>query len=87
VALGRSAVVGTARLAEDIARGQAVARYSLEGFSRGRWQPLARGTTIGYCKLDRFAPVEVDRLRVTVEDAVSTLETLRIAAYGSPVAR
>ena len=87
VTLGRSAVVGTARLAEDIARGQAIARYSLEGFTRGRWQPLARGTTIGYCKLDRFAPVEVDRLRVTVEDAVGTPDGLSIAAYGSRVTR
>jgi alpha-L-fucosidase len=79
--LPRSTRVAIARLAEDIARGQTIARYTLEGLTGGSWRPLARGTTIGYCKLDRFPPVDVQRVRVIVEDAVAEPEPLQIALY------
>jgi alpha-L-fucosidase len=68
-------------LKEPIERGQVVARYLVQGLTRGGWQPLARGTTIGYRKLDRFAPVEVTALRVTVEDALDTPPVVTVAAY------
>jgi alpha-L-fucosidase len=87
VNLGRGAVVGIARLAEDISRGQAVARYTLEGMSGGSWRTLASGTTIGYCKLDRFAPTQLELVRVLISDSVSTPEPLRIAVYGGETAR
>lgn len=68
-------------LREPIERGQVVARYLVQGLTHGGWQPLARGTTIGYRKLDRFAPVEVTALRVTIEDALDTPPVVTVAAY------
>jgi alpha-L-fucosidase len=79
--LGRPVAVGIADLREDISRGQVVARYALEGADRGAWQTLARGTTIGYCKLDRFMPVTVRRVRLTIEDAVASPPPVRIALF------
>lgn len=73
--------VSVTDLREPIERGQVVARYLVQGLTRGAWQPLARGTTIGYRKLDRFDPVEVSALRVTVEDALDTPPALAVAAY------
>jgi alpha-L-fucosidase len=64
------AVVGMADLREDIAQGQRVAAYVLEGRVDGAWRELARGTTIGYRRLERFAPVRVEEVRVRVTDAV-----------------
>ena len=80
--LGRTATVSTARLEEDIARGQRVARYALHGAGDdGAWRELARGTTIGYAKLDRFEPAGVRRVRLTIEDAVAAPERVALRLY------
>jgi alpha-L-fucosidase len=79
--LGGTRLVGVADLREPIEDGQSVAAYRLEGRQDGAWRELARGTTIGYRKLDRFAPVLADAVRVTVEDAAETPQPLRIRLY------
>lgn len=71
VDLGRAVPVGIDDLREDIAQGQYVARYTLEGLGDDGWRTLSRGTRIGYWKLDRFEAVRVRRVRLTVEDAVA----------------
>ena len=81
VTFGTPVTVSITDLKEPIERGQVVARYLVQGLTGGGWQPLARGTTIGYRKLDRFAPVEVTALRVTVEDALDTPPVVTVAAY------
>ncbi|MFI5311507.1 MAG: alpha-L-fucosidase [Gemmatimonadales bacterium] len=79
--LGRSAPVGIVDLREDIAFGQAVARYSVEGSDGGAWRTLSRGTTIGCRKLDRFQPVRVRRVRLVIEEAVAPPLPVKIALY------
>ena len=79
--LGRATRVGIADLREDISRGQAIARYTLEGADRGTWRMLARGTTIGFRKLDRFEPALVRRVRLTIDDAADAPQPVRIAIY------
>ncbi len=81
VNLGRTVTVGIARLEEDIARGQCVARYAVLGAADGDWRELSRGTTIGHRKLDRFASSPMQRVRVLVEDAVAEPRPLRIGLY------
>lgn len=82
--LGRAVLAGIADLREDITRGQCVARYTLEGLGDDGWTTLSRGTTIGYRKLDRFPPVRVRRVRLTVEDAVAAPRPIRIGLYSPP---
>ena len=81
--LGRTATVGISRLEEDIARGQCVARYAVLGTEsdRGSWRELARGTTVGHRKLDRFEPATVRKVRIEVQDAVAPPHRLRIGLY------
>ena len=67
VDLDRPAPVAIVDLAEDISRGQSVARYLVEGFDGVAWRTLSHGTTIGYRKLDRAAPVAVQRVRLTID--------------------
>ncbi|HZD06578.1 MAG TPA: alpha-L-fucosidase, partial [Longimicrobiales bacterium] len=79
---GRSVTVSVADLREDITRGQAVARYTLEGLDEATgWQVLSRGTTIGYRKLDRFAPTTLRRARLRVESRVGPPGPVRIGLY------
>lgn len=79
--LGRAVTIGMADVREDIARGQVVARYVLEGFAAGAWRPLAAGTTIGYRKLERFEPLRTQRVRLTITDAVSEPEPLHLGLF------
>jgi alpha-L-fucosidase len=79
--LGRTVTVGLARLEEDITQGQVVARYTLHGSDGGEWRPLSSGTTIGYARLDRFAPARLRRVRLVVEDAVGPPLPIRLGLY------
>ena len=69
VELRAPATVGIVDIRERIEEGQRVAAYRTEGRVGGVWRELVRGTTVGYRRLDRFAPVAVDAVRVTIADA------------------
>jgi alpha-L-fucosidase len=79
--LGQAVTIGVARLEEEITRGQRVAKYTLYGESDGGWRVLSQGSTIGYTKLDRFAPVTVRRVRLAIEDAIAIPEMIRLRLH------
>ena len=82
--LGREVNVSIADFSENIMKGQVVSRYTLEGTMDGsakRWEVLSRGTTIGYRKLDRFAPTRVRGLRLTLETVAPLSEPPRVKVY------
>ena len=81
VDFGRDVQASIVRLEEGITKGQYVARYSLAGSNGEGWRELSRGTTIGYARLERFAPLAVRRMRLTIEDAVAPPEPLAIKVY------
>ena len=62
--------VDAVRLAENIEHGQRVARYTVSGLTLSGWRLLSKGSTIGYAKIDRFAPVAVGRVRLEIEEAL-----------------
>ena len=53
-------------LQEDIGQGQRVERWVFEVEHSGEWVQVASGTTIGYKRLLRFAPVTAHRARVRI---------------------
>lgn len=77
----REQLVGISDLSEDIWQGQRVAGYKLEGLVGGAWRELASGTTIGYRKLDRFAPVRLRAVRVSILDAVEPPLSVSVRLY------
>jgi alpha-L-fucosidase len=81
VDLGRVVTPSIIRLEEDISRGQVVARYSITGADGGTWRPLASGTTIGYARLTRIEPAAVQRLRVTIDEAIAEPQPIKIRVY------
>jgi alpha-L-fucosidase len=66
---------------EDIAAGERVRAYLLEGLVDGSWQTLARGTAIGHKKIDRFAPVAATRVRWRCEQSAAEPLIRKLAAY------
>lgn len=81
--LGKAQPIGVVRLAEDIEQGQRVSKYVVHGATDGGWKELMQGETIGACKLDRFAPTTLRKLRVTILDAIAPPLSLRIAAFAA----
>jgi alpha-L-fucosidase len=88
VDLGRAVPIAVARLEEDISRGQSVARYTLYGAVDRDWRMISQGSTIGYTKLDRFEPVTVRRVRLTIEGAAEMPHDITVKLYSpfGPVA-
>jgi alpha-L-fucosidase len=79
--------VALADLREPIEHGQVVSQYAVEGAGEApaSWRVLARGTTIGYRKLDVFTPVAVRRLRITLRTIAPLAEPLQVAIYAAHV--
>lgn len=83
--LSRPARPRIARLSEDIARGQRVASYRLEGLAEGRWQALVSGSTLGHAKLDRIPDgPALRRVRLLIEKSVDRPEPVELQLFAAP---
>lgn len=63
---------------EDIAQGERVRQYVLEGHSDGQWRRIAEGTSIGHKRIHRVPPIRVSRVRLTVEKSGDTPQIRRL---------
>lgn len=73
-------------LAEEIARGERVRKYRVEGLAAGgAWKTLAEGQSIGHKWIHRIEPVEVARLRLRITESAATPMIAQLAAYGPSV--
>lgn len=61
-----------------------IRRYRVEGFTDDRWQPLSEGTTVGRRKVDRFPPVTVWKVRVTVDRSEGAPALAAFGLYDAP---
>jgi len=68
-------------LQEDIAQGQRVRSYTVEGQVNGQWVNLASGTSIGNKKIDLFKSVTVKEVRVTADKHVNTPVWYNFSAF------
>ncbi len=75
----RGAVVNTMLLQEEIAKGQRVEKFLVEGYINGSWQHLTEGTTIGYKRLLRFSDCQPEKIRLTI---LGTRNAANIANVG-----
>lgn len=70
--LQRPTSFDVAMVQEHIPEGQRVERYRIEAWNGSDWEVIARGTTIGYKKLDRFEEVTTTKVRLVIESASTT---------------
>ena len=76
--------IGAVRIEEDIEHGQAVARFAVHGETSTGWRELARGATIGYARIERFAPVTVSAVRVVIEESIAPIEPPTVRVFAAP---
>lgn len=67
--LGEPLEVNVSRAEEMFSLGQRVEAYRIDARVEGEWTTVAKGTTIGRKRLDRFPTVEADRVRLAIEKA------------------
>ena len=79
--LGGAKQLNCADLWEDYRLGHRIRAYVVEGRVNGVWVKLAQGTAVGRRKLDLFAPVTADRVRVRVTQSVEVPVIRRFAVH------
>ncbi|HEY4322223.1 MAG TPA: alpha-L-fucosidase [Gemmatimonadales bacterium] len=81
--LGSPIAVGVVDLSEAIADGQQVSRYHVEGDDGTGWRTLYSGTTIGYRRLTHVDGAPVQKVRVTIDEALSTPRPIAVRLHAS----
>lgn len=70
-------------LAEKVQFGQRVKKFHVEARVGGEWNTIASGTTIGYRRILRIAPVTASEVRVVVDDSLAPAMLERVRLYKS----
>lgn len=77
----KEGLVDTVVLMEDILHGESVRAFALDVERGGRWQEIAKGTSIGHKKILRFSQVSASRMRLRITQAEFPPEIRRFTAY------
>jgi len=70
--LDAPAQVDTVMLQEDIAYGERIRQYRIEGRANGIWHALGEGTSIGHKRIQPVEPMTVEALRIVTIRTVGT---------------
>jgi len=80
--LPRPTRVALAVIMEEIARGERIRQYTLEGLVSGdRWETLTKGQSVGHKRIHTLAQVEVARVRLRITAAKATPLIRKFAVY------
>jgi alpha-L-fucosidase len=82
--LPRPMRIAHAVIMEEIAHGERIRQYTLEGLLSGdRWGRLGEGQSVGHKRIQSFAPVEVARVRLNVTAAIAKPMFRKLAVYSA----
>lgn len=79
--LGAFTQIDTVTLQEDIAMGERVREYRIEGHSGGTWHALGEGTSIGHKRIQPVDSMAVDALRIVTTRSVGTPAFRSVAIF------
>jgi len=74
--------IGQAVIMEDISRGERIRRYVLRGQTSEGWKDLAEGTCVGHKRIERFAPVEVAKIKLCIDQSADLPHVRDFSVYG-----
>lgn len=70
--LGKAKSINYAVIEEDIALGQRVRNFELEGFSNGIWSKICEGRSVGNKRIEEFSTINVSKIRLRITGAIAT---------------
>ncbi|HOZ47180.1 MAG TPA: alpha-L-fucosidase [Candidatus Hydrogenedentes bacterium] len=79
--LSQPTVIDHVILMENIAEGERVREFVVEGLVGGEWQRLCGGQSVGHKRIDRFDPVEASSVRFRCLASVAEPMVRRLAVY------
>jgi len=68
-------------LQENIADGERIRKYQIEGYSEGRWNVLASGESIGNKRIEKFDTEKLSRIRIKIIDSDGLVQIGNMSAY------
>ena len=68
-------------LQEPIQLGQRISKFQIEVLGENGWQQVFEGTTIGYKRIIRIAPVHASQLRLKILEANNTVAVSNMKVY------
>ncbi|WP_349318302.1 alpha-L-fucosidase [Chitinophaga sp. MM2321] len=72
-------------LQENIRVGQRIEKFSFEYLDGTEWKKIAEGTTVGYKRLLRFAPVTAKEFRINIEGSRLNPTLSEVGFYKNPL--
>lgn len=79
--LEKATYVNQVIIQENIADGQRVRRYRVQGRTTNGWQTLCEGTSIGHKRIETFTPVSVRALRLIIDQSIGVADIKSFKAY------
>lgn len=79
--LAKSTIVNQIVLMEDIAKGERVRKFTIEGKTAGGWHEILQGTCVGHKFIGRFNKAEVSALRLKINESDDEPQILHFAVY------
>ena len=77
------ALVDHVVIEEDLAGGERVREYWLEGLAAGQWIPLGSGTAIGHKRIQPVPPLRLEALRLEVTRSAAPPRIRRLAVFAT----
>ena len=84
VDLGEQVKFNVSMIQEYISLGQKVEAYSIEVWNGQEWRPVARGTTVGHKKLDRFPDTTATKARLNIHRSLASPLIRTFGLYRAP---
>lgn len=66
---------------EEIAKGERIRKYKVEGLTKKGWKTLCDGESVGHKRIQTFDPVEVSRVRLVVEKQIDFPQIRNFSVY------
>jgi alpha-L-fucosidase len=83
--LAKPTRVDTVVIEEEIALGERIRGYRLEGFAEGEWRPLGEGISVGHKRIQPIVPLTVSGVRLVVTSSAAPVRLKRLAVFDTGV--
>jgi len=83
IALKSPTTINLAIIQEEIAYGQRVRNYTIEGLTNSGWKSICSGTSIGTKKIDSFDSIKISKIRIKISNSIAKPIIKKFAIYST----
>lgn len=66
-----SSILNHVVIQEDIAKGERIRKYIVEGLINGKWEKICDGESVGYKRIQQFEPINASGVRLKITDSIA----------------